>query len=400
MTLIANQKSAENADSASRTVSLLLYFTRVTLRVKIVDVFRQRYAEGKMAIRRLRFAMVIAVLVSPIICGLGLCNEAEPAYVSSQQMISSLRSCLNHARLVLETQVDLSQNYKEQVYLLASMMEDIENKLRGIETCSSLSPSRSDSFPVQSSEAIDGQTRITLMGARALTEFKAEQLSHELQKLTKVSQNRQSDFNDAIEKAAALSEEIVRLKNILQQTTLRRDIQLAENNVKLNSGPKKHAWQGEICQFKRNISEEDNSPVTLRQASAEAAQVKTTEKLVMQETTPLNAEAAVTVDELRRKMEQATKQAKALQELVSKIAAQTELLKTQGQQTESKLNDMRKVTKMWQEKKIPVNSEAVALENKLSSDMVIYQNTLKEIDRLNHFLTSMFNEVLRTGPTR
>ena len=90
-------------------------------------------------------------------------------------------------------------------------------------------------------------------------------------------------------------------------------------------------------------------------------------------------------------MEQATKQAKALQELVAKIVAQTELFKIQGQQTESKLNDMRKVTKMWQEKKIPVNSEAVALENKLSSEIAIYQNTLEEIDRLNQFLTSIFN---------
>ena len=108
----------------------------------------------------------------------------------------------------------------------------------------------------------------------------------------------------------------------------------------------------------------------------------------------------MTVDELKRKMEQATKQAKALQELVAKIAAQTELLKLQGRQTESKLNDMRKVTKMWQEKKIPVNSEAVALENKLSSEIAIYQNTLKEIDRLNQFLTTMFNGVPETGPTR
>ncbi len=378
----------------------LLYFTCVILWVKTVDVFRQRYAEGKIAMRRLIFVMAMLMLVSPIICGLGLCNEAEPVNISSQQMISTLHSCVNHARQVLETQVDLSQNYKEQVYLLASMMEDIENKLKGIETCSSLSPSRSDSSPVQSSGALDGQTRITVMGARALTEFKAEQLSYQLQKLTKGSQNRQADLNNAVEKAAALSEEVARLKNILQQTMLRRDIQFAENNVKLIGGPKKQALQDELCQFQRNISEEDKPDATFRQASAEYAQVKTSEKLVMKETTPLNSEAAVTVDELKRKMEQATKQAKALQELVSKIVAQTELFKIQGQQTESKLNDMRKVTKMWQEKKIPVNSEAVALENKLSSDMVIYQNTLKEIDGLNQFLTSMFNGVLRTGPTR
>jgi hypothetical protein len=55
---------------------------------------------------------------------------------------------------------------------------------------------------------------------------------------------------------------------------------------------------------------------------------------------------------------------------------------------------------MWQKQRIPVNSEAVALENKLSGDIMIYQNTLKEIDDLNQFLTSMFNGVLKPGPTR
>ena len=314
-------------------------------------------------------------------------------------MISNLRSCLHHARQVLETQVDLSQNYKEQVYLLARLMEDIENKLKGIETCSSLNESISDSSPISPSGELDGQIRITLMGARALTEFKAEQLSHQLQKLTKGGQNIQSDLNNAVEKAAALSEEVARLKNILQKNTLRRDVQFAEH-IRLIGGPKKQGRQAEVCQFQGNISEENTPLATFLQAAAESTQVKTSEQLGMTEKTPLNSEAVVTVDELKRKIEQATKQAKALQELVSKIAAQTQLVKIQGQQTESKLNDMRTVTKMWQKQRIPVNSEAVALENKLSSDIMIYQNTLKEIDDLNQFLTSMFNGVLKPGPTR
>lgn len=116
-------------------------------------------------------------------------------------------------------------------------MEDIENKLKGIETCSSLNESISGSSPISPSGELDGQIRITLIGARALTEFKAEQLSHQLQKLTKGGQNIQSDLNNAVEKAAALSEEVARLKNILQQNTLRRDVQFAEN-IRIIGGPK------------------------------------------------------------------------------------------------------------------------------------------------------------------
>ena len=350
--------------------------------------------------RLLMFVMAMLMMAHPIICGFGFCNEAGPACEPSQQMIPNLRSCLYHARQVLETQVDLSQNYKEQVYLLARLMEDIENKLKGIETCSSLNESISGSSPISPSGELDGQIRITLIGARALTEFKAEQLSHQLQKLTKGGQNIQSDLNNAVEKAAALSEEVARLKNILQQNTLRRDVQFAEH-IRLIGGPKKQGRQVEVCQFQGNISEENKPLATFLQAAAESTtQVKTSEQLGMTEKTPLNSEAVVTVDELKRKIEQATKQAKALQELVSKIAAQTQLVKIQGQQTESKLNDMRTLTKMWQKQRIPVNSEAVALENKLSGDIMIYQNTLKEIDDLNQFLTSMFNGVLKPGPTR
>ena len=73
------------------------------------------------------FVMAILMVVSPIICGPALSNEPDSVYISSQQMISILHSCLNHARQVLETQVDLTQDYQEQVYLLTSILQDIEN---------------------------------------------------------------------------------------------------------------------------------------------------------------------------------------------------------------------------------------------------------------------------------
>ena len=62
-------------------------------------------------------------------------------------------------------------------------------------------------------------------------------------------------------------------------------------------------------------------------------------------------------------------------------------------QTFSKLADMEQLKKSWEGRKIPVNEEVVALEKKLNSDLMMYQDTLKEVEVLKQQLISMFNAI-------
>lgn len=347
-----------------------------------------------------RLAFLMALTAGVLIANAdGLCMDVDRAHVSSEQMISSLRSCLNDARKVLDSQLDLSQNYRQQVYLLSGTMADIEDKLLRIETLVSPGQPENNSLSIHSSSVLDGQTRITLMGATALTEFKAEQLSHELKKLTRGGPNRQSDLNNVVVKAAALSEQIARINAILQHPEALGDNLLVENEFNARYGPNRYTGQTVTGDFTQNNPEKDDRGVFFLTASGENYQEKTPSSVLSRDR-KFNPDTPVSAEALKRKMEQATKQAKALQELVSQIVVETESLKIHGQQTESKLNDMKKITRMWQEKRIPVNSEAVALENKLSGDVATYLDTLKETEELKQYLNTLFNSVLKPGPTR
>lgn len=353
-------------------------------------------------IRRLSIAMVMGIIASLLSSGQVLGAQAGDITASSENIISILRSYVHNAREVLETQGDLSENHKQQVYLLAGILGETEQKLEDIENLAFVGSSRRDSSPVLTSAALDGRSRIALIGAKALTEFKAEQLSLQLEKLTKGGVDRQAALEKAVEKAEALSEEVAKLKRTLEQNKRPGDMKFAEKNAQTAlASQEKSEWSSRSFPSGQKSSEMDEPFVTIMKASAEAGPLKTNRESVSGTSAGgSNLEANLASEELKSKMEEATKQAKVLQQLFFEIIQKTETIKTREKQTDSKLNDMRQLTKTWEEKKIPVNKEAMALEKKLSNDMEIYQETLKDVDKLKQFLRSMFIGSFRTGPEK
>lgn len=347
---------------------------------------------------RLRVALVVAMLASLLISGKVLSAdssyEAALSNPGAQSVISYLLWCIGDARKVLETQVDLSQDYKQQVALLAGKLGEIENKLEEMKKVSSVSSSRIDSSPVDLSEALDNETRVSLLGVRALTEFKARQLNYQLENLTNGVKDKQAAFENTVQKAEALAEMVTKIKKILEPRMQRGDIicvtEIAQTNP-LNAKTRERSTQ-----LTQRTSTKTEPPLIFMQAMADASKLKPTNQLVGEKAAGVNSEAESAADELKRKMYEVTKEAKALQQLVSEIIQKAESIKKQEKNTDSKLSDMRQLKKTWEMKKIPDNKEIEAVENKLSGDMVIYEATLKEVDKLKQFLTSMFNGIFRT----
>ncbi|MFH0960984.1 MAG: hypothetical protein V1897_20055 [Pseudomonadota bacterium] len=338
--------------------------------------------------RRSFIAIFLAMLSSVLIPENVLSQQQATDPQASVAMVSSLRWFMQSARKVLEAQVDLSWNYRQQVNLLAGKLAEIDSKLEQIQECSPITAYSPDRTQSASLGELDNETRINILGGQALLGYKAQLLQKELAKLTQGNENKLGAFENAMVKAEELSEQVMKLRFIIRQkmepTDLEPNSRIAENTLFLPEGQKR---SGPVKYLSQNISEERAAPTMFLKAAAGASDVKSgPAKAVGAE-----SEAKYAVADLKRKIDEVAKQSKALQQLVSEIIQKTELIKKQEKQTDSKLADMRQLTKNWEGRKIPVNEEVMTLEKKLNGDMIIYQEALKEVDMLRQFLTSMFS---------
>ena len=250
--------------------------------------------------------------------------------------------------------------------------------------------SSSDQAQSDSLGQLDNETRVSILGGQALLGYKAQLLQTELAKLTQGNENKLGAFENAMVKAEDLSDQVMNLRSLIREKMELRDLQahgkIAQENLSNPEGLKR---SGPVKYVSQIISEERAAPTMFLKAAAGTSDAKSGPA----KAAGTDSEAKYTVTDLKRKMEEVTKRSKDLQQLVSEIIQKTELIKKQEKQTDSKLTDMRQLTKNWEGKKITVNEEVMTLEKKLNSEMMIYQEALKEVDMLKQFLTSMFNGI-------
>ena len=348
-------------------------------------------ARGEIEMRRLLVAIFLAMLSSVFIAENVLSQQQAMDPQNNVAMVSSLRWFMQSARKVLETQVDLSWNYRQQVNLLAGKLAEIDRMLELIQQYSPVTAASSDQAQSDSLRQLDNETRIGILGGRALLGYKAQLLQTELAKLTQGNENKLGAFENAMVKAEDLSEQVMNLRSLFREQMEPRDLQahgkIAQENL---SNPEDQKRSGPVKYVSQIISEERAAPTMFLKAAAGTSDGKSGPA----KAAGTDSEAKYNVTDLKRKMEEVTKRSKDLQQLVFEIIQKTELIKKQEKQTDSKLTDMRQLTKNWEGKKITVNEEVMTLEKKLNGEMMIYQEALKEVDMLKQFLTSMFNGIL------
>ncbi|MGD9819819.1 MAG: hypothetical protein AB7V04_14155, partial [Desulfomonilaceae bacterium] len=147
--------------------------------------------------RLLKYALAIVILVSPVILGCGSGTKSGSVNEEPQKLISELRGELDKARSELENQTDLNKSLDDQVQFLKARLDEIEKESSDDHAATSHSSESSGTF--------DSQSRVALMGAKALAEFKAEQLSSKLEKLTQLVQTKETELSKILEKSESLT---------------------------------------------------------------------------------------------------------------------------------------------------------------------------------------------------
>lgn len=304
--------------------------------------------------------------------------------------LNSLRSLVRNSRQVLQAQMDLNWNYGLQVKLLADKLAEIDSGLLDVQQSSLICDERGGKLQQVSLSELDNQTRINILGERALLGYKAQLLETELDRLTQGVGDRNETFAHAMAKAEDLSEQIVSLRLSIREgrgrSVLRSLDPIAEEEmpavaVSRTVGPTRNQTQ--------YVPDKELAGPILLAASAAATSGKSGPGAAV-----LEPEAKAATSDLRKKIDEIAKQTKALQQLIIEASQRAEFIKRLEKQTYSKLADMEQLKKSWEGRKIPINEEVVALEKKLNGDLMMYHEILKEVETFNKQLVSMLNAIL------
>lgn len=267
---------------------------------------------------RFNYLLAIVLMVSPIIYGCGSSGKQGSATEQTQQLVTGLRSELEQARKELEAQVELNRSLDDQVQSLTGKLDEIEKQ-------APQNASTADSQAVSSLGALDSQSRVALMGAKALAEFKAEQLSAKLEKLSKESLTKEAELAKSMEKSESLSEEITQIKNSLQQKADEFDSVVAEKAARINQmGLELKNLTQQVADLRQDVSEKDELLVTLKKAWSDATQLKTA--------------AESDVSRLRTELETITRQSSTYKDAAERGSQEATFFKAELEQARERLD--------------------------------------------------------------
>ena len=238
-------------------------------------------------------------------------------------VVNSLRWFVHNARQVLEAQMDLNWNYALQVKLLAEKLADIDRNLEDVQLSSTPADGSVGKVKQVSLTELDNQTRINILGGRALLGYKAQQLQTELEQLTQGSGNKLDAFNRAITKAEDLFEQVMSLRFSIREGQNRSEQShssyVAQEKDGVDAGQRLAGQARNLVQY----HSDDRSGPVFFVASATA----TNGKPGPAKASGAETEAKYTTGDLKKRMEEIARQAKTLQQMIFETGQKAEMVK-------------------------------------------------------------------------
>ena len=267
---------------------------------------------------RFNYLLAIVLVVTPMIYGCGSSGKQGSATEQTQQLIAGLRTELEQARKDLDVQTELNKSLEDQVLSLTGKLDEIEKQ-------APQNSSSQESQAINSSGALDSQSRVALMGAKALAEFRAEQLNAKLEKLTKDSRAKEAELAKSIENSESLTEQMGQLKNALREKTEQFDSVVGEKTGQINQlGVEVNNLTKQLAELKQDVSEKEELLVTLKKAWSDATQIKTA--------------AEADVSRLKTELETVAKQAANYKEAAERGSQEATFFKAELEQARDRLN--------------------------------------------------------------
>lgn len=335
-------------------------------------------------------SMCLCGLFVVSICGSAAGQQSPVDRETNSTQINSLRWSVQNSRQVLQAQKDLNWSYGLQVKSLVSRLAEIDSGLEDLQEATAIGKDLGKPQQVPQSE-FDNHTRISILGERALLEYKAQLLQTELENLAQGSGDTLDSLSRAMQKAEDLSEQIMSLRLFIREGR-NRSTYWASGGAFQEKAPVDFSREatGPVRNDVQYVSDRQTTDPNFLIASA----VVTNGKPGPGKAPASEPEAKATTSDLKKRMEEIVRQTKTLQQMIIEASQKAEMIKKVERQTYSKWADLEQLKKSWEGRKIPINEEFVAFEKKLNADLIMYQESLKEVEAFKQQLVSMFNGIL------
>lgn len=207
-------------------------------------------------------------------CGSVSTETPAPDKGQSKQSVFDLHAQLAQARDELQREQEHSADLQAQVQSLTQKAADMQSELAKART----SKARTEApRPSAGAAASKDPARIQLMGEKAIAEFRAAQLSQRLEELSKDLDRKEAELESIHQTAQAKDKEVALLRQQIDKLQAGEQTRTAELNTRLDQINKELAERSAAAQkFKQELDEKTDLLNALKNAVADASQLKST----------------------------------------------------------------------------------------------------------------------------
>ncbi len=205
--------------------------------------------------------LLLIMLSSLALLGCGE-SELQQARIQDQKAISDLKSQLSEAKDSLDARLKEKEQQVQQVQELTSKLNQVEKAIAA-------------KAQAEKTKAKGDESRVELMGAKAIAEFKAEQLHRRVEKLTQDLSVKEQEVASIRQNAQQQSGEVEQLRARVTELQKADQSRTAELQSRLESiGKELKERSAAAEQFKRELDEKAELLNALKNAVSDASKLK------------------------------------------------------------------------------------------------------------------------------
>ncbi len=298
-----------------------------------------------------KFFLIVLSCLALIGCG---SSNLEQARLEDQKVISDLKAKLADAQSAAE----IRQN---EIDRLTRQMQDVTSKNNELQN---LLKARTE----QKSGKSEPPGRVELLGAKALAEYKAEQLSRRVEKLTADLDQRERELAEINKKTKTQGTEVEQLRQTvaeLQKTDANRTAELQGRIESITKQLKERSDAAE--QFKRELNERTELLNALKNAVTDASTLKTSAE----------SENA----KLRQALEDTKKQLEAANAATEEARQEAVKFHAYGEQVHTQLGQWKQYAEQMKQEAERLNSELQAATTEVAQLQEQVQTLQAEIQK-------------------
>jgi len=271
-----------------------------------------------------------------------------PGPSPEQKALETLKEEISHARAVISK---LEQDKAELMAQAAQLKEELVRKEETKLDVSPVPPPISQPSATPEHKAtdvppLDPETKVELLGAKAIAEFKAKKLAERLEKVANDLNAREQELQAIRRIAEEKDSELKRLRATIEQLQAQEQQRTAELIEKIDFLSKELATRGaEVNRLEQALEERTSLLEALKTAIKDSSTLKTTLEAEINRARQETSQVQTQLEQTRREVEKAQLETQKFQAEADTLREQLSLWQEAAQRLQAETDRLRKEAK-------------------------------------------------------